>query len=327
MTRNLTAALLALAVAALLAPTAAAQTPRIDPLAQQMRIEAAVRAAGDLTEAQRAQMMVNLEACRQLGLDPDAIAPCFPGGPDEPVPPATALRLQSELIRAGRADLPLEPLLAKIREGRMKNVPDAALVAAAGRVNDDMAAADRLLRAAAADGLTPAPDPGAHRHEVRVVTRAMWRGLTPEDGARLQARARERLGSGPCATADLAAAAETAVRIREEGADPEAALELAGLALARGYTADDLAELGRAVVSGRMAGGDVDRLLGALSGGVEAGLEAGALGRALQQAGWMGPAETPGAGGRTGGSQGTGPDGGHNAGGSGGGTGGSGDRR
>jgi len=261
-------------------------------------------------------MQLNLEACRELGVDPEAVGALFPGDPGGELAPATALRLQSEVIRLARGDLPLEPLLAKIREGRLKQVPDVALVRAGEQVTGNVVAAGDLLAAAEDLGLAAAADREGRHAEIRTLSRAMWRGLTPEEGARLANRARERLGGNPCTTADLVAAAETAVRIREQGGDREDALRLAGAALAQGYTAPDLVELGRWVTTGRRGGDDMDALLADLANRVDDGLAAGALNRYFQEAGWMGPADGPGAGGRQGGGhQGDGP-------GSGGGTGG-----
>jgi hypothetical protein len=303
------ARILAGLIIALLVSTAAAQQPpQLDPLAQQMRIEARIMANGDLTEPERSQMQVNLRACRALGLEPEVIAPLFEVGGPQGYQPATALRLQSEVIRAARGEYPMQPLMAKIQEGRMKGARDDALVRTAGSVVDGMAAADGMLASAAGDGLEPPGGPSDRAAQIRIVSRAMWRGLTPEDGAHLRLRAQERLAHGPVSTADLAAAAETTVRIREQGGRPDEALRLAGAALAAGYGADDLAELARAVTSGSLAGADMGAFLGDLGARVEAGLEAGALHRYIQQSGWMGPADAPGAGGPpVGGQPGDGP--------------------
>jgi hypothetical protein len=293
---------------------AVAQAPEsTDPLQQQHRLEAQIRAAGDLTEPQRSRMQEQLQECRRLGLGDDDIAPLFPGnGPNGPngLTPETALQLQAQVIRAARGETPVEPLLAKIREGRMKGAPDDVLLRTATRVTDDLLAASALLAAAAGDGLAPAGDQEDRRVQVRTMTRAMWRGLTPEDGDHLRVRARERLRNGTCTTGDFAAAAETLVRLREQGGGRAETLHLVGAALANGYAANDLAELGRAVTSGRLAGGDVRALLGELSGRMDAGMDPGALNRYMQQSGWMGPADVPGAGGRPdGGHQGDGPGG------------------
>ncbi len=295
---------------------AAAGSPAtVDPPAQHLRLQERLEADGQLTEPQKAQMRTNLQVCRALGLADEDIGVLFPGSPEGDLAPATALRLQSTVLRAARGELPIDPLLAKIREGRMKHAPDAVLVQAGEQVTDDMIAAGDLLTAAADEGLTPPADPARRRAQIRTLSRAMWRGLTPEDGAQLQQRAKERLGTGPCATADLAAAAEVTVRIREQGGDPAEALQLAGAALARGYTASDLVELGRMVTAGRLGGGDIGALLTDLTDRVDQGLAAGALNRYLLQSGWMGPADAPGAGGRQGGHTGDGPgDGGGGAG-------------
>lgn len=306
------AAVLAIGTAA----PAGAQAPQVDPLAQHQRLEARLAAAGDLTESQRAQMQVNLEACRALHLEPADLSPLFPGAPGGDLAPAAALRLQSAVIRAARGDLPLDPLLAKIGEGRRKGAGADALVAAGERVVDLMESAGAVLRAAAADGLEPAADGEQNRAQVRILTRAMWRGLTPEDGARLRESARTRLRDGPCTTADLAAAGELAVRIREQGGDPDEALRLAATALAKGYQADELAELGHLVTAGRLAGADFGALLDDLVGRVDAGLDARALNRELLPSGWMGPSDLPAAGGRQGGDRpGDGPGGGASGGG------------
>jgi len=316
------AAGLVLVLAAGGGPAVAGAPAAVDPLAQQLRLQERLEAAGQLTEPQRTQMRINLEACRTLGLSAEEVGLLFPGDPDGDLPPATALRLQSVVLRAARGEMPVDPLLAKIREGRMKHAPDAVLVQASEQVTDDMFAAAGLLGAAADDGLTPPADAEQRHAQVRTLTRAMWRGLTPEDGARLQERAKERLGTGPCATADLAAAAEVTVRIREQGGDPEEALLLAGAALARGYTAPDLVELGRMVTAGRLGGGDIGTLLTDLTDRVDQGFAAGALNRYLLQSGWMGPSDTPGAGGRQGGNTAGGPGGTGGTGGSGSGSGG-----
>ncbi|MFO7607948.1 MAG: hypothetical protein R6X35_01945 [Candidatus Krumholzibacteriia bacterium] len=312
MTTLMRTLVLAGAVTALLAAAATARPLAPDLLARHLRLEARLDEAADLAEPQRARMRLNLQACRTLGLDPDGIAMLFPGRDADVLDPATALRLQSQVIRAARGELPIEPLLAKIREGRRKGAPAEALVQAGEKVVAGLEAAGALLAAGEADGLTPAADPAGRQEQIRSLTRTMWRGLTPEDGARLRARARERLQHGSCGTGDLAAAAEVAVRIREHGGDREDALHLAGAALAQGYNAAELTELGHAVTAGRLGGGDLGALLADLADHVDQGLGAGALHRYLRQGSWLGPGDVPGAGGPggTGGHQGGGPGGG-----------------
>lgn len=299
MTRVLHAATLAVVAVLLVASgQAATGSPDADAAhARFLRLQERLEAAAQLSAPQRAQMRVNLDACRSLDVPPAEIDALFPGHPGGDFEPATALRLQSVVLRAARGALPLDPVLAKVREGHMKHAPDEVLVQAGEQIVDDMGAARALLDAGADAGLTPPQDAAQRQAQIRTLSRAMWRGLSEDDAEQLRQRAQERLGAGPCATGDLAAAGEVTVRIREQGGDSDGALRLVGAALVHGYTASDLVELGRLLAGQRLAGADVAALVADLTDQVDQGLAAGALNRYLQQPAWMGPADAPGPGG------------------------------
>jgi hypothetical protein len=264
------------------------------------RLERRIQAAGDLDEAARHQMRENLAACLRHGVDTEDVEAIFPA-PETPgaLDGQTCLRLQNRVVAMLEGDLPCEPLLAKVREGMTKRVAAGAIEGVATRLEQHVRQADRVLGEATKDGLEAPQEPQRRREMAGELAQHMFRGLGEGDCDQLRERARLRLRDGSCELEDLAAAAATTMRMREEGVAPRRALEVAGEALQAGYNAREMRELAHMVMASHRHGADLDEIMDGIENGLGDGMGAGEMYRHMMQQGWMGPADMPGPGGHS----------------------------
>lgn len=261
------------------------------------RIRDRTRSSQSLSDAERTRMLSNLEALERAGVTDPGLATAFPGGKGRQLSTQTMLQLQTRVRAMAQEGLPVEPVLAKVQEARMKGVADAGLAQVAERVEQHVREAKRIMTQAKQDGVQPPADPRRERQMIREMAQQMWRGTSPEDVDALRTRARERLRARDCTMEDLVATSETATRLREEGIEARRAMRVAGEALQRGYGAEEMRKLQYMLVyrhrEGRGAKGLVDDFEHCLG----AGMDAAHMYRYMMQNGWMGPGDVQGPGG------------------------------
>jgi hypothetical protein len=274
-----------------------------DPLQEQerqqlqQRLREGVDSADGLEVRERTQMRAHLEVCLSADVPPEDLAGLFPVEGQRRLETGTALKLQERVVAALQAGLPVEPLLAKIREGYVKGVPEARIEAAAGRVADHLSAARAALETARTEGMSAPEDPRRQREQIRTMTQHMWSGLEEGDLVRLREQARLRLRDGSCSTDDFVGACGAAARMMEHGAARADAVDTAGEALRHGWNRSEMSELGAMVAAGELRGGPVDRMLREMRTCLGDGMGPGEMTRYMMQAGWMGPADLDGPGG------------------------------
>lgn len=262
------------------------------------RIQERIRAARDLSEGERAQMLSNLEACDRAGLTDPGLETVFPGkGKTRQIATQTMLQLQARVRAMAQEGLPVEPVLAKVQEARMKGVADPGLAQVAERVEKHVREAKRIMTQAKADGVQPPADPRRERQMVREMAQQMWRGTPPEDVDALRTRARERQRTRACTMEDLVATSETATRLREEGIEARRAMRVAGEALQRGYGAEEMRKLQYMLVYRHREGRGAEGLVDDFEHCLGAGMDAAHMYRYMMQNGWMGPGDVQGPGG------------------------------
>ncbi len=262
------------------------------------RIQDRIRSAQDLTSGEQAAMETNLEACLRAGVTDPALETVFPGkGKARQISTQTMLQLQSRIRTMAKEGLPVEPVLAKIQEARMKGVTDPGLGQVAERVEKHVREAKRIMTQARAAGIEPPADARQERKMVREMAQQMWRGTSPEDIDALRTQARTRLRSRDCTMEDLVATAETATRLREEGVDARRAMRVAGEALRQGYGAEEMRKLQYMMVYRHRENKAVKGLVDDLEHCLGAGMDAAHMYRYMMQNGWMGPGDVQGPGG------------------------------
>ncbi len=266
-----------------------------DPLQTRDQLRQRIQDCPGATAEQRRQMEQNLDRALQLGLDGQTLAAMFPEPADGEAAGAT-LRFQRRILDAADDGLPPEPLAAKVREGRMKGVPEDQLDGAVERLEGQLRTARRVMERAAAGGVEIPADPARQRQMVREMAREAWRGLDEGDLDQLRERACERARDGSCTAEDLTAAAGAAAQLRESGVDRERAVKIAGEALRRGYDAEQLHAV-RLMTMAANQHGEAGRLADDLENGLEAGMQWREMERHMMQAGWFGPGEMQGPGG------------------------------
>ncbi len=298
--KTLLSGALALAVLAGAAWTASAQdgTGTKDQTRIHERIQDRIRTSQSLNDAERAQMQANLEACLGAGVTDPALEAVFPGkGKARQISTQTMLQLQTRVRAMAQEGLPVEPVLAKVQEARMKGVTDAGLAQVGERVEKHVREAKRIMTQAKADGGESPADARQERRMVREMAQQMWRGTSPEDIDALRTQARVRLRSRDCTMEDVVAASETATRLREEGVDARRAMHVAGEALRRGYGAEELRRFQYMMVYRHRENRAVKGLVDDFEHCLSSGMDAAHMYRHMMQNGWMGPGDVQGPGG------------------------------
>ena len=308
-----TAVLLTLAVCVVTTLPAAtlAQDDPIEPDPQQQRqreqameqLRVGIDNMEGLDAGERTRMHNRLRSCSDAGLAPEQLEGLFPTQDQRHLQARTAVRVQNRVTAALADGLPVEPMVAKVREGCVKGVPDTRIEQAAQRIEANLRVARRVMHESVGDGLTPPADRQQQANQVRTMAQHMWSGLQEGDMQRLRERARERLRDGSCQTDDLVGASGAAVRMMDVGADRAEAVRLSGEALRRGYSRQQMQEMSALLAAGHANGGPLDSMLRDLKECLGEGMDCGEMARHMVRAGWLGPGQMQGPGGHGSGMQ------------------------
>ena len=268
---------------------------------EQVRATIQQRIEGDeaLNEQERLALQNNLQQAVRLGLDAEELDVLFDEGGDRiKLQTRTRLRLQECVLEAAAEDLPVEPIMNKLREGQLKGAGDEARLRVAEKVEAHVRNARQLMQQVGAEGAA-VPEGTAERNRfMGAIADCQWRGLEQGDLDQLRLRTRDRLQDGSCQLEEIAAAAETAVQLRERGVEREQAVKMAGEALAAGYTTREMQQI-RAVVRAQDGAGEgpIQQMVREMARYMNEGLGAGEMFQQMAQSGWMGPVEDHGPGG------------------------------
>jgi hypothetical protein len=250
------------------------------------RIRDRIQNEDGLQDQDRERLRKHLGECDELGLSDEDVATLF----DESQPLKKQIRTQERVLEMAREGLPHEPVMQKLREGRRKGANDEALERVCDRMEAQVRTAARVMERAREDGVTPGDD-DAERRRTREMAMHMWHGLDEGDMDQLRERARQRLRDGSCTTEDLAAASETAMKLKEMGVERERAVRLSGDALQNGYTSREMRQIGWMVMTAHMHGGPQDDVCSELERGIRNQQQLGEMMQNMWQRGWMGPAD------------------------------------
>jgi hypothetical protein len=258
------------------------------------QLHSEIDAAGDLSMEERETMHANLDACFQMNMPGPMLQAVFPGSSHRHMSGEAMIGLQNRIMTTGRDGLPVEPMLAKIQEGRTKGVPGPVLERACNRMDGYLRAADRIMTQSRDHGLEPPGDP-AQRHRMhQEMAMQMWRGMSEENYGQLGEQARMRLRDGSCGIADLVSAGETATRLQEEGVATARAVRVTGEALRHGYRANEMMQLQYIVMNRQRTGDTMDRFMGDMEYCLGSGMQVEQMYEYMMQHGWMGPGHMSG---------------------------------
>jgi hypothetical protein len=252
--------------------------------------------APGLSDSERTLMLANLDAMLSMGVQPASVEAVFPGGGRE-VPTRELLRLQRIVMDTVRDGLPVDLILAKTREGRIKGVADPQLVQASERMAGNVRSARRILETAVRPGVDTFSR-AEQDHMMDEVSLQLWRGLTEEGYVSLCRAADGRPAGEACDAGDLVAAGEVAVRLLETGVDSDRALKFAREAIRRGYRVREMRQIQLMVVASHKHGQGPDEFMQSMEYCVNVDMRPVEMYDYLMRQGWMGPGEMHRPGGR-----------------------------
>jgi hypothetical protein len=262
------------------------------------RLHDRINASAGLSAEERAAMHANADACVDLDIPEADLDALFPGEENRHrISAQTMLRLQNRVMTAAREGLPVEPVVAKIQEGRTKGVPDALLEKACVRMENNVRTAHQIMKRAVDEGFVPPGDQTQTRHMNTEMAQQMWRGMNEEGYEQLRERARVRARDGQCGVEDLVSAGELTTRLMEAGVNRERATRFSGDALQKGYRAQEMRQLELVVAARAQRGEPMNGFMGDMEHCVGAGMQAGEMFNYMMRHGWMGPGDMYGPGG------------------------------
>jgi hypothetical protein len=262
------------------------------------RIQSRIQESPALDAGQREKMERNLERCLHLGMRDYQVEGLFPmPGEHGRMDPAQLLDMQERVLASADSGLPAGLLADKIREGRMKGVAPDVLAGVMQRLETHMSVAHREMGLAVAEGVTPTGNEKAERHLQRGLALDMWRGLHEEDLEQIREHASQRAMHMSCSTIDLAAAAETATELIEQGIEPARARDMVGMGLDQGYSAQEMRQIGQMAMNSTKHGAPPEETLRWMEHQMHNGAQTDEMMRQMMQHGWLGPRDMYGPGG------------------------------
>ncbi|PYM32865.1 MAG: hypothetical protein DME17_19730 [Candidatus Rokuibacteriota bacterium] len=180
-----------------------------------------------------------LEAVR-LGLAEGEVAELVQRGVDRGFPARELTRLLEVVTEAKRHDLPVGPVLEKVKEGLAKRVPPERIVNAASRMSSELATARDLIRQAEREGVRVAKARQRER-AIEAVAEALGQGVPPSEVAKLS---RKVAGAAPRAgtMSLLDEGVEIAADLVSMGLSPQDATETVAEGISQGLGQRDLNE-------------------------------------------------------------------------------------
>jgi len=201
-----------------------------------------------------------VEAVR-AGVAEGDVAGLIQRGVGRGIQPAELVSLLDVFFRAKRQDLPVGPVLDKVKEGVAKRVPPARIVEVASRLSGELATSRDLVRRAEREGIR-AEAAGERQRATEAVASAIGRGVPPHEMTDLS---RQVARSGERATMSrLELGAQVTGDLVSMGLSPHDASQTVGAALSRGLSRRDIEglreRLGQELKSGGSAEDGAKRL-------------------------------------------------------------------
>ncbi len=215
-----------------------------------------LEAAGLSSEGQALLREKAADAIR-AGVPEGELSAIIQRGVGRGVPAPELARLLEVATEAKRQDLPMGPILDKLKEGLAKGAAPERIAAVASRMAGELAAARDLVRRAEREGVRVEAEEERKR-AIEAVADALGRGVSRQEvedlsrhvggSSRREARM-SRLEAGARATADLVSM----------GLSPRDASETVGAALSRGLGRRDLERFREDLARERRRGGSLEK--------------------------------------------------------------------
>ncbi len=219
-------------------------------------LSSALEAAGLSSEGQALLREKAGDAVR-AGVPERELSAIIQRGVGRGVPAPELARLLDVAAEAKRQELPIAPILDKLKEGLAKGAAPERIAAVASRMAGDLATSRDLIRRAEREGVRAAAEEDRKR-AIEAVADALGRGVSRQEVEELSRRVAgssrrdatmSRLETGAQATADLVSM----------GLPPRDASETVGVALSRGLGRHDLERLREDLARERRRGGSLEK--------------------------------------------------------------------
>src|SRR5256712_5296602 len=190
----------------------------------------------------------------RAGVAESEVAGLIQRGVARGIQPAELVSLLDVVARAKRQDLPVGPVLDKVKEGLAKRVPAVRIAGVASRLSGELATSRDLVRRAERDGIR-VEAAGERQRATEAVADALGKGVPPEEMEKLS---RQVARSGARATMSrLEVGTQVTADLVSMGLSPREASETVGAALVRGLSRRDIEglreRLGQAMKRGESA--------------------------------------------------------------------------
>ena len=265
------------------------------------QIREQIEAHPEMDGPQREHMRNNLDTCLDHGMNGEEIHALFPlAGSQGHGNAGQMLAMQDQVLGLVDLDLPREPMMRKIMEGRMKNVPADRLEQVLVQTGNNIRHSHHML-VSAIEGGVQAPHSGSGMHHANSeLAHCLWDGLSEDGMDQIRERATNRAHDGTCTADQFVAACQAATRFANGGMDHDQAVHMAGEAMYNGYSAADMRTMGFMMMSGSGGEGHHAEMVSHMQEWVHEGMSMDEMTHHMMEGGWMGPADMMGAGGHHG---------------------------
>jgi len=191
----------------------------------------------------------------RAGVAESEVAGLIQRGVARGIQPAELVSLLEVVARAKRQDLPVGPVLDKVKEGLAKRVPAVRIAGVASRLSGELVMSRDLVRRAERDGIR-VEAAGERQRATETVADALGKGVPPEEMENLS---RQVARSGARATMSrLEVGAQVTADLVSMGLSPREASETVGAALVRGLSRRDIEGLRERLGQAMKRGGSAD---------------------------------------------------------------------
>src|SRR2546425_472169 len=196
--------------------------------------------AADLSPKGKALLRAKGGEVVRAGVAEGEVAGLIQRGVGRGIQPAELVGLLDVVVRAKRQDLPVRPVLDKVKEGLAKRVPPTRIAEVASRLSGELATSRELVRRAEREGIR-VEAAGDRERATQAVAAALGKGAPPKEMTDLS---RQVARSGERATMSrLEVGAQTTGDLVSMGLSPRDASETVGAALSRGLSRHDVERL------------------------------------------------------------------------------------
>src|SRR5262245_2704699 len=196
--------------------------------------------AANLSPEGKAVLRAKATEVIRAGVAENEVAGLIQRGVGRGVQPADLVRLLEAVAQAKRQDVPVGPVLDKVKEGLAKRVPPTRIAGVAERLTGELATSRDLVRRAEQKGIR-VESRGERERATEAVADALGKGVSPKEVEDLS-RGIARPG-GRATMSRLQAGAQVTADLVSMGLSPRDATETVGAAVTRGLSQRDIERL------------------------------------------------------------------------------------